>query len=252
MTSTRNWKLSFIGLLLTLCMLACNLPGATPEPTPTPTGTITFGSTPGSSTQTAATQAAAITPARSPTVNPDLIPYVIASDHSVVIYEVGETLLDEGNRYHTATGRTSSVSGTVYVDLDNPQNSNIGPLSINISTFQSDSEQRDASLRKYWLESEQYPLATFIPTALTGLPSSYQEGREVSFTVTGDLTVHGVTRQITFDVTVNVNDEQLSGQAIGYLLMPDFDIVPPSIAGVLQAEELVTIKFEFVAISEKG
>ena len=51
---------------------------------------------------------------------------------------------------------------------------------------------------------------------------------------------------------INVTDEQISGQAIGYLLMPDFDIVPPSIAGVLQAEELVTVKFEFVAISEKG
>ncbi len=246
-TKSRNRNLSFIGLLLTLCMLACNLPGTTPEPTGTPTGTISFANTPGAPTQTTAT-----TPTRSPTVNPDLIPYVIASDHSVVIYEVGETLLDEDNRYHTAIGRTSSVSGTVYVDLDNPQNSSIGPLSINISTFKSDSDQRDASLRKYWLESEQYPLATFVPTALAGLPSSYQEGREVSFTVTGDLTVHGITQQITFDVTVNVTDEQISGQAIGYLLMPDFDIVPPSIAGVLQAEELVTVKFEFVAVSEKG
>lgn len=230
-----------------LSILACNLPNATPDPTPTFSDSIAFITTPGT-----ATPAISKTPTRLPTVNPDLIPYVIASDHSVVIYEVGETLLDENNRYHTAIGRTSQVTGTIYIDLDNPQNSSIGPLSINISTFKSDSDQRDASIRKYWLESEQYPLATFVPTTLAGLPSSYQEGREVNFTVTGDLTVHGVTQSTTFEVTVNVTDEQISGQAIGQLLMPDFDIVPPSIAGVLQAEELVTVKFEFVAISEKG
>ena len=67
-----------------------------------------------------------------------------------------------------------------------------------------------------------------------------------------NVAIRRITEQITFDVSINVSDEQISGQATGHLLMADFDIEPPAITGTLQTEELVTVKIEFIAIAEKG
>jgi polyisoprenoid-binding protein YceI len=56
------------------------------------------------------------------------------------------------------------------------------------------SEQRDGHLRSAdFLDVEQHPVVTFRSTALRGTKESFE--------LTGDLTIRGVTRPITLDVT---------------------------------------------------
>lgn len=173
--------------------------------------------------------------------------FVIVPSESQVAYAVDEQFLRDGIRDFTAIGVTQEVEGTVTFDLANPQNSSVGPLTINISTFKSDDERRDNAIRDRWLESARFPLATFTPTSIEGLPTSYTEGTEITLQITGDLTVRDVTNPVTFVTTGVISGNEMRGTATTNILMTDFGFDPPSILNVLRAENGVAITFDFVA-----
>jgi len=173
--------------------------------------------------------------------------YTIVPSESQVIYRVGETLFREGNRYNVAVGVTNAVKGEILVDRTNPRNSRIGTITVDISTFRTDNPRRDNAIRERWLESARFPIAEFRPTSIQGLPNAYTEGREVTLQVTGDLKIRDVTRPTTFSVTVKLEGERLTGTATGMVRMTDFGFDPPSILGILRAENEVEIEFRFVA-----
>jgi polyisoprenoid-binding protein YceI len=171
----------------------------------------------------------------------------IVPEESVVSYEVGETFLNQNNRFATAIGRTSQVSGEIFANPENPLESRLGAFAIDISTFKSDSTRRDNAIRRDWLESSTYPLATFVPRSITNLPDAYVPGEPYTFEVQGELTVKQTTLGVTFVVTALYEQEQLKGSAETEILMSDFKIGPISIGGVLNTEDKVKIRFEFVA-----
>mgnify|MGYP005843931967 CR=1 FL=1 len=173
--------------------------------------------------------------------------FVIVPSESQVAYAVNEQFLRDGIRDFTAIGVTQEVEGTVTFDPANPQKSSVGPLTINISTFKSDDERRDNAIRDRWLESARFPLATFTPTSIEGLPESYTEGEEITIQITGDLTVRDVTKPVTFETTGVIAGNEMRGTATTNILMTDFGFDPPSILNVLRAENGVAITFDFVA-----
>ncbi|MBN1123161.1 MAG: YceI family protein [Anaerolineae bacterium] len=176
--------------------------------------------------------------------------YVINADESAASYEVGETFLNQDNRFAIAVGVTHVVGGTITVDPANPANSAVGPITIDISQFKSDSSQRDNAIRGRWLESATYPIATFVPTEISGLSDSYTEGETLSFQVTGDLTIRDMTNPTTFDVTASLASDKLTGTATTTILMTDFGFDPPEIAGVLFVENDPVLSLDFVAYPE--
>ncbi len=166
---------------------------------------------------------------------------------SKVTYEVGETFLNDNNRFAVAIGTTNIINGEVYANPVNPADSKLGAFSIDISAFKSDSSRRDNTIRSRFLQSSQYPIATFVPRSIIGLPDSYTAGQPYSFEVLGDLTVKQTTQAVTFSVTVQYDQDTLTGSAETTILMSDFGIGPISIAGILNTEDQVVIKFDFVA-----
>jgi len=171
----------------------------------------------------------------------------IVPEESTVFYEVGETFLNQNNRFATAIGKTSQVSGEIYANPENPLESRLGAFAIDISTFESDSSRRDNAIRRDWLESSTYPLATFVPRSITNLPETYMPGEPYTFEVQGELTVKQTTLGVTFVITAQYEQEQLTGSAETEILMSDFKIGPISIGGVLNTEDTVKIRFDFVA-----
>ena len=123
--------------------------------------------------------------------------YRIDAAQSEVRYEVGETLFNQNNRFQTAVGRTQGVAGDVRVDFAQPSNSQIGAIVIDVSQFTSDESRRDNYIRRSGLESSRYPRATFQPTSIDGLPQSVSIGDQITFTISGDLTVKETTRPAT-------------------------------------------------------
>lgn len=173
--------------------------------------------------------------------------YKIVPGESRVTYEVGETFINQNNRFAVAVGVTTEVRGEVYANLSNPPESSIGVIEVDISQFKSDSSRRDGVIRNQWLESARYPIARFEPLRVEGLPQSYSEATPYVFRVIGNLTVKNVTREVTFDITAQLSGDTLTGEATTTLLMSDFGVGPISILGVLNTEDEVKLAFDFVA-----
>lgn len=232
------------GVLAACAAPAAQTPTEAPTLAPAPTEAPTTAPAP---TAAAATPAATSADANAAPASAGMVVFRIVREESQVTYEVGETFLNQNNRYAIAVGRTQQVNGEVRFDRANPRNSSVGTLTIDISTFTSDSPRRDNAIRDRWLESARYPLATFAPTAIEGLPETYTSGEEITLTITGDLTVREVTRPTTFTVTGAIDGETMRGVAETRIKMTDFGFQPPDIAGVLRAEDDVKISFSFVA-----
>ena len=181
------------------------------------------------------------------TAAPAVQRFAVVPAESLVTYRVAETFFREGNRLNVAVGTTNAVKGEITVDRAAPRNSRIGTITVDISTFRSDSTRRDQAIRERWLESARFPTAEFRPTAVEGLPATYREGEELRLQVTGDLKVRDVTRPVTFTLTLVLQGATLRGTGQTSILMTDFGFEPPSILGILRAENEVRLEFRFVA-----
>jgi polyisoprenoid-binding protein YceI len=77
----------------------------------------------------------------------------------------------------------------------------------------------------------QYPTATFVSTAIA------QKG--TNWTLTGDLTLHGVTKSISFPAKIEVNDEGVHVTSVFKINRNDFGIAYPGMANDLIRQDVV-------------
>ena len=172
--------------------------------------------------------------------------YRIDATQSKASYKVSETFLD-GNRIVDAVGVTSAVAGDILIDRTTPANSQVGEIVVDISQLTSDSNRRDNAIRRQWLESAKYPLATFSNAVISELPAELREGTPFSFKITGDMKLHDTTQPMTWDVTMTLQGDGLTGTATTVFKMSSFNVDPPDIAGVLTVEDDVALTLEIVA-----
>jgi polyisoprenoid-binding protein YceI len=90
-------------------------------------------------------------------------------------------------------GSFSGISGNLIEDTADPTRSSV-EASIDISTVSTGDPQRDGHLKSAdFFHHEEHPTMTFKSTTV-------EKKGEGEFAVTGDLTVHGVTKPVTFEV----------------------------------------------------
>ena len=80
---------------------------------------------------------------------------------------------------------------------------------VDPASFDSGLGKADAAMAERFLEVERFPTARFVSTSI-------QPGEGGKGTMTGDLTLHGVTRPVTFDVTWNGYDSGIFGRRSGF------------------------------------
>ncbi len=173
--------------------------------------------------------------------------YVIVPSESQVIYRVGEEFLEQGTPFNVAVGTTNAVHGEVLIDRADPRRSRVGPITVDVSQFQSDQPRRDNAIRRRWLESERYPTAVFTPTAIHGLPDAYTPGHEILAEITGTLRIRDVTRVTTFATRIRLDGDTLTGVATAMIHMTDFGFAPPSILGFVKTENEAALELHFLA-----
>ena len=118
---------------------------------------------------------------------------------------------------------------------------------MDISQLTSDSIRRNNFIKGHFLESTKYPLANYTPTKIENLPSNYVDGKNYSIKVTGNLTVHQVTKPVTFDVSVKLTGDTLTGSATATVKLSDFGVGPISLLGVLQTQDDAKLDLNFIA-----
>lgn len=113
--------------------------------------------------------------------------YKIDPAHSVADFKVRHLMVSN------VRGEFSGVSGAVQFDDQNPANSKVD-ATIDVNTIQTREPQRDTHLKSAdFFDVEKFPHITFVSKKVV------KTGDE-EHKVTGDLTIHGVTREVVLEV----------------------------------------------------
>ncbi len=86
-------------------------------------------------------------------------------------------------------------------------------ITFDVSSLASDSSQRDSFVRQSVLNTRQFPTATFVPVTATGLSLPLASNAHLTFKLAGKLTIHGVTKDVTFDIDATRNAADLTATA---------------------------------------
>lgn len=112
--------------------------------------------------------------------------YVIDAVHSGVSFQISHV----GLSY--IQGRFNDFSGKFTIDTSDPSKSSFA-LTIKAESVDTNNSKRDEHLRSPdFFNVKQFPAITFTSTAVKAIDGGYE--------VTGDLTMHGETRPITFSL----------------------------------------------------
>lgn len=145
-----------------------------------------------------------------------------------------------------AIGSSSKVAGTLNIAKDG----SIVPgskLTVDLSALKSDQENRDNFAKTKTLETDKYPLAEFVPTKITGLPLMIPTNGQSGFRLTGNMTIHGVTKEVTFQgiATFNNRDNTVSGIGKTSFGFDTFGLAVPKIGRLASVDNKVDLALQF-------
>jgi polyisoprenoid-binding protein YceI len=145
---------------------------------------------------------------------------------SVVGYRVNEVLFGQNN---VAVGRTSAVTGTLKASGKTVVSAE---FTVDMTTVTSDQSRRDEQFNGRIMDTATYPTATFSLTQPIELPSVPTPGATQTVQATGNLTMHGVTKSVTF--TIGVRRSGSVVQVVGSIpiTFADWNIANPSFGPV--------------------
>ena len=113
--------------------------------------------------------------------------YTIDPAHSTAGFKVRHMMVAN------VRGEFSGVAGTVIYDAENPANSKI-EATIDVNTIHTRDDQRDAHLKSAdFLDAAKFPTISFVSTKV--VKTGDEEAK-----VTGNLTIHGVTKDVVLEV----------------------------------------------------
>jgi polyisoprenoid-binding protein YceI len=149
----------------------------------------------------------------------------------------------------TAKGATNDISGEFHLTedgfgLDPARESR---FTVDLTTITSDREMRDNRVRTQGLQVDQFPTATFVATAVSGVAPGMADGEEHTFQLTGIMDLHGVQREITWEVKARREGGVFTALATTNFLYEDFGIAVLNIGGFVTVEEDVTLQVQVVA-----
>jgi polyisoprenoid-binding protein YceI len=246
-TRPRHWLRWLIGAIVVLVVLGVGGPfvyihffnGSTPAALSLPTASSSVSSSPGGTTTPSGTAAA------STAASGSLAGAYRVGSGSVVGYRVNEVLLGQST---TAVGRTTSVTGHLTIA---GSTATAAAFSVPMDTVHSDKSERDGQFDGRIMDVSQYPTGTFTltsPIVLAPLPAT---GVIKSYTADGKLTLHGVTRTVTFTLTAErstAKDGSTQIEVAGDIpvLFSDYNIQNPSVGGFVTTQDHGLLEFLLV------
>ena len=162
-----------------------------------------------------------------------------ASDQSLLGYRVKEVLFGQSTE---GVGRTNAVTGSLSIAGSTVEK---GDFTVDMTTVTSDSGNRDNQFQGRIMDTSTFPTSTFTLTQPIDLGSVPAEGQTVTASATGDLTLHGTTKPVTFDVQAQLKDGTIEVNGTIPIVFADYGIDNPS-TGFVTTEDNGLLEFILV------
>jgi polyisoprenoid-binding protein YceI len=175
-----------------------------------------------------------------------ILTFEVNSELSEAAYFVNEELASLGVP-STAKGTTKQVNGTLYVTSDGSLAADApSQFVVDLSGLRSDESKRDERVQDT-LETAQYPTATFTAMAVTGYDPTLPEGEEQVLQLTGTLDLHGVQKEVTWEVKAYRQGELISALATITVAFADFNMTAPTFAQIVSIDDKATLQVQLIA-----
>jgi polyisoprenoid-binding protein YceI len=164
--------------------------------------------------------------------------YKIDPRHTQVLFAIKHMGLS------TFWGRFGAVSGTLTFDPKTPEKSELN-VAIDMSNIQTHVPALDSELSKSVFHADKYPTATFASIQITKTAAN-------TGTVTGNLTIGGVTKPVTLNVTfdggrnspIPLQPYRIGFDATGTVKRSDFGLTGMIWSGLVGDDVALTIESE--------
>jgi polyisoprenoid-binding protein YceI len=166
-----------------------------------------------------------------------------AGADSILGYRVKESI----NGFETeANGRTNAVTGSLTLQ---GTTASAAEFTVDMTTFKSDESRRDGQFNGRIMSVSQFPTATFVLTQPIDFGSVPADGASITASATGDLTLRGVTKSVTFDLTATYKNGRIAVLGNIPVVFADFGIPNPSIATIVTEDHGL---LEFVLVFDRA
>ncbi len=142
------------------------------------------------------------------------------SPDTVYFTETGRAEFTSRVPLHTFTGESEHLTGMV-----DPEDKTVD-FYLDLSTIKSGIGRRDRDIYRT-LDVDRHPFAGFTGTITTDVDWTSPETQQVR--VSGTFTLHGVSREVEIEGSINREGEALRVQAEWEINLNDYDIEPPGI-----------------------
>lgn len=211
---------------------------AQPAPTPVPVADATPAPPPGESTAPA--------PAAKPSFLSFRLPNrTFAFDQEQqfeIVADLSRVGFDAKSTLHDFSGVTSKVQGWLRANLAAADGGWTGAVRCEANGLATGVEGRDTAMREH-LDAEHHAEIAFAIAGFTPAPDGIDRARQtVRGEVRGQMTIRGVTKDLTMPVQLHVDDGKrlvIEGQAT--VRLPDYGVPVPSQLGLISMQEDVRI-----------
>jgi polyisoprenoid-binding protein YceI len=162
-----------------------------------------------------------------------------ATDASQLGYRVKEVLFGQSTE---AVGRTNNVQGTLTISGTTVD---AASFTVQVDTIKSDESQRDSQFNGRIMNTSQFPTATFKLTQPIDFGQVPADKVELDAQATGDLTLRGVTKAVTFPITARRNGADIEVSGSIPVVFADYSIPNPS-NGAASTEDNGVLEFLLV------
>ncbi len=148
---------------------------------------------------------------------------------------------------------TSKLTGSFTLKPDGTFTAD-SKITADLTALQSDRSQRDQFIKMSTLETRSFPNAEFVPKTTNGLTLPLADGADLTFKITGAMTIHGTTKEVTLDVKAKRSGSDLTATVTNDgapWIFADFGMTVPRVATVLSIVDKLNIQVDLVATEMK-
>lgn len=171
---------------------------------------------------------------------------VALGDGTVARYKVREQLARQ-NLPNDAIGETSDVFGWIIFEPDGTIRSEDSVVTIDLKSLSSDKAKRDSYVRNNTLQTDEFPNAVFVARKTLNLPWPLPRGGETTFRLIGDMTVHGITKELIWEVKASFIDQSVTGTAKTSFPFEKFGLTQPNVLFLIGVDNEIRLELDIVA-----
>jgi polyisoprenoid-binding protein YceI len=145
-----------------------------------------------------------------------------------------------------AVGTTEAITGALVINPDGSFAAG-SKLIVDLKSLSSDQSMRDGYVQGRVLETDKFATLEVVPKRAVGLqlPLPSGQGAQAGFQLVTDMTLHGVTKEVTWKVVATFGNDAVSGRATTTVDFATFNMTKPTLARLVSVDEKIQLEIEF-------